>query len=448
MKNKLRKIKRYLRLLEKNLEVNATPVSDIFTCPTGYKTDNSLPDLAGMTPYTQGDFWGSGWDTHAWFRFTVTPTAEHSFLRVETERKKGWDADNPQFLLYIDGKIAQGLDINHRDYPLETGKTVDVALYAYTGPKVERAQLFVDVVVHSPAIEGLYYDIRYPTEMLEYLDAESAEYAAIVDYLWQAVSMLDLYEMGSADFLASTERARDYLAREFYGNYCQPQRAVTVGIGHTHIDCAWKWTLRQTREKVQRSFSTVLELMRRYPEYKFMLSQPELYRYLKEEAPEKYAELKELVAEGRWEPEGAMYLEPDCNLTSGESLVRQIMHGKRFFREEFRKECKILFLPDVFGYSAALPQILKKSGVDYFVTAKIGWNDTNKMPHDTFYWEGIDGTEIFTSFITTQEYVRDENHKRHLHLCRKGEKEQPQGRVSSRKYRGAFCHGCPLRQGL
>ena len=135
-----------------------------------------------------------------------------------------------------------------------------------------------------------------------------------------------------------------------------------------------------------------------------MLSQPNLYEYLKEEAPEKYGELMALVKEGRWEPEGAMYLEPDCNLTGGESLVRQLMLGKRFFQEEFGVESKVLFLPDVFGYSAALPQILKKSGVEYFVTSKISWSDTNTMPMDMFYWEGIDGTEIFTSFMTAQDF--------------------------------------------
>jgi alpha-mannosidase len=166
----------------------------------------------------------------------------------------------------------------------------------------------------------------------------------------------------------------------------------------------WKWARAQTREKIQRSFATAKSLMDRYPEYIFMLSQPELYRYLKEEAPEKYEELKGLVREGRWEPEGAMYVEPDCNLTSGESLVRQLIFGKRFFREEFGVESNILFLPDVFGYSAALPQILRKSGVDYFVTSKISWNDTNTMPMDMFYWEGIDGTEIFTSFMTAQNF--------------------------------------------
>ena len=144
--------------------------------------------------------------------------------------------------------------------------------------------------------------------------------------------------------------------------------------------------------------------MKRYPEFKFMLSQPELYQYLKEEAPEKYAELKKLMADGRWEPEGAMWLEPDCNLSSGESFVRQLIHGRRFFKEEFGTTCKVLFLPDVFGYSAALPQILKKTGIDYFVTSKISWNETNKLPVDEFLWQGIDGTEIFTIFLTAQDY--------------------------------------------
>jgi alpha-mannosidase len=169
------------------------------------------------------------------------------------------------------------------------------------------------------------------------------------------------------------------------------------------------WARNQTKEKIQRSFANAKVLMDDYPEYLFTLSQPELYRYLKEEAPEKYEELKQLVKDGRWEPEGSMWVEADCNLTCGESLVRQIMHGKKFFREEFQKETKALLLPDVFGYSAALPQILKKSGVDYFVTSKISWNDTNTIPYDNFYWEGIDGTEIFTTFITGRK--ADKNHE-------------------------------------
>lgn len=403
MQSKLRKIKRYLRLLEKWRWKNATPVGDILTCPCDYKVDNTIPDTADMKPYTQGDLWGSGWDTHAWFRFAVTPTAENSFLRIETERKTGWDADNPQFILYVNGKMVQGLDINHRESPLAAGERAEVAIYAYTGPKIERAQLFADVVELDVDVEGLYYDLRYPAEMLEYLNPESGEYAGIVDALWHAVSMLELYDPADAEFRASVCRARAFMEKEFYGEYCGTQNATTVCVGHTHIDCAWKWTLRQTREKVQRSFSTVLELMRRYPEYKFMSSQALLYKNLKEEAPEVYDELKARIAEGRWECEGAMWVEADCNLSSGESLVRQILYGKNYFMDEFGVENRVLWLPDVFGYSAALPQILRKSGVDWFVTSKISWNDTNRMPYDAFRWRGIDGTEINTRFITGQK---------------------------------------------
>lgn len=143
--------------------------------------------------------------------------------------------------------------------------------------------------------------------------------------------------------------------------------------------------------------------MERYPEYKFMSSQPQLYEYLKEESPKTYERVKKAVAEGIWEPEGAMWVEADCNLISGESMIRQILFGKRFFREEFGKESEILWLPDVFGYSAMMPQILKKTGVSAFVTSKISWNDTNMMPHDTFLWQGIDGTEIFSYFLTAQD---------------------------------------------
>jgi len=402
MKTKLRQIKKYMKLLGEQRVRSTEPVTGIVMCTADYKTDNSLPPLSHMTPFEAGTEWGYGKDTHAWFRFSITPKTAHPFLRISTERS-GWDADNPQFILYVDGKMRAGLDVNHREVPLEVGKTVDIALYAYTGPRVEKAKLFADVVEIDPEIEGLYYDIRYPFEMLSFLGKESAEYAAIVDYLWRAVNLLDLFDLSSSEFLASVTRVREFLKKEFYEDYCKPGRTSTVCIGHTHIDCAWLWTLRQTREKVQRSFSTVLELMRRYPEYKFMSSQAFLYKNLKEEAPEVYEEVRARIAEGRWECEGAMWVEADCNLSSGESLVRQVLYGKNFFRDEFGVDNKVLWLPDVFGYSGALPQILKKSGVDWFVTSKISWNDTNRMPYDTFRWRGIDGTEIDSYFLTAQK---------------------------------------------
>ncbi|MGN0179444.1 MAG: alpha-mannosidase, partial [Monoglobaceae bacterium] len=188
----------------------------------------------------------------------------------------------------------------------------------------------------------------------------------------------------------------------YYGKYA-PHEATVDCIGHTHIDVAWMWTYAQTREKVQRSFSIVVELMKRYPEYKFTISQPQLLEYLKEEVPSVYADIKELVKQGRIDIEGAMWVEPDCNLPSGESLVRQIIWGKRFIKDEFGVDSKILWLPDVFGYSAAIPQILNKSGVDKFVTSKIGWNEFNQIPYDLFKWVGVDGTEVSTHFMTCRD---------------------------------------------
>ncbi len=399
MKNKLRKIRQYLKIIEGQRRVGKTPVTDIFYCPCDYKVGNTPPPLEKMTPFENGSAWGTGADSHAWFRFTVTPSHPNTMLRIETERN-GWDADNPQFIIYINGRTVQGLDTNHRELPLEEGVTADIALYAYTGPKIASVSLYVNLFEFSPALEALYYDICYPLDMLDYLDDEGEAYARIVDYLWRAVSMLYLYDINSPEFFASVSTAHEFLEKEFYGKYCEEQKFTTVGIGHTHIDCAWKWTLKQTREKVQRSFATVLELMRRYPDYKFMSSQAFLYQNLKEEAPEIYREVAEKIKEGRWECEGSMWVEADCNLSSGESLIRQVIYGKNFFMDEFGVENHLLWLPDVFGYTAALPQILRKCGVDWFVTSKISWNDTNRMPYDTFRWRGIDGTEINTHFIT------------------------------------------------
>jgi len=411
----MKKVKRYLKILDSMRFCNTVAVDDIYTLPCGYKKDNTFPPKESFAKYIPDSDWGSGWDTHAWFCFNVN-VPEHMRklpvrLSVRTD-KQGWDASNPQFICYIDGKMRQGLDTNHTFVSLGEGENFEVFLYAYTGAKIESAKLYVELVNVNPEIEALYYDIRVPLETLGFMKEYSREYSEILAHLDRAVSMLSLYDTKSEEFFESVARAREYMQSEFYGSYCKEQDATTVCIGHTHIDCAWKWTLLQTREKVQRSFATVLELMKIYPEYKFMSSQPLLYKNLKEEAPELYEEVKQRVKEGRWECEGAMWVEADCNLSSGESLVRQIIYGKRFFREEFGVDSRVLWLPDVFGYSAAMPQILRKCGVDWFVTSKISWNDTNTIPFDTFRWKGIDGTCINTHFLTGQKKGKGEPDRR------------------------------------
>ena len=380
-------------------------LTEVEYVPCGYKKGNT-PPTEGWMPYNP-DIPLKGMDGHYWlrssFRTPAVGEGEELILRITTGYEGQSDTLNPQGLLYLNGKMVQGLDTNHSEVSLEPDTEYELYNYFYVGMIHGSTSYRMKLMALDRQVEQLYYDVKVPYDVCVTMNSEDENYIRMMSVLADATRVPDLRVPGSESFRRSMDEAIRFMAEEFYGKLCTTEgKPVVHCVGHTHIDVEWKWHRAQTREKMQRSFATAKSLMDKYPEYKFTLSQPELYRYLKEEAPEKYEELKELVAEGRWEAEGAMYLEADCNLTSGESLVRQILHGKKFFKDEFGVDNKVLFLPDVFGYSAAMPQILKKSGVEYFVTSKISWNDTNMMPKDAFYWEGIDGTEIFTSFITTQ----------------------------------------------
>ncbi len=232
---------------------------------------------------------------------------------------------------------------------------------------------------------------------------DEENYRRIPVKLGPAADALDLREPYSSRFYRSIEEMERIVKKEFYENV-NTSSPVVSAIGHTHIDIAWLWTVDQTREKAVQSFSTVLELMDRYLDYKFMSSQPILYQFVKEQEPELYERIRDRVREGRWETDGAMWLESDCNLPAGESLVRQIIKGEQFFREEFGISNRCLWLPDVFGYSAAIPQILKKCGIPYFLTTKIAWNQFNQLPNDTFMWKGIDGSRVFVFMPTACDF--------------------------------------------
>ncbi|MGL5245773.1 MAG: alpha-mannosidase, partial [Sarcina sp.] len=358
--------------------------------------------------FKTGDLWGN--ESHGWFKAIVDVPKEfeghtialsfHTFLG-------DWDnTTNPQFILYINGEHIQGLDINHKETILThnavAGERYEIDLHAHIG-RIEgkKSTLHGKLVVIDEEARKLYFNINVPLIVCKKLNKEDKRRIDMLNVLNEAVNMIDLRRPFSKEYSESLKATNEFLEENFYEKLCGHEEVIATCVGHTHIDVAWLWTVAQTREKVARSFSTVLKLMDDYPEYIFMSSQPQLYKFLKEDHPKVYEKIKEKVKEGVWEPEGAMWLEADCNVTSGESLVRQVLHGKRFFKKEFNIDNEILWLPDVFGYSAALPQILKKSDVNYFMTTKISWNQFNKMPYDTFMWKGIDGTEILTHFITT-----------------------------------------------
>ena len=379
------------------------------TC--GYEETGKIPVADGSFKEFKSntDRWGGTADCHAWFLsgIEVKPN-EHgeALLEVSSDAHRGWADVNPQFIAYVDGELRQGIDKNHRDIFLSEGHH-DIALYGYTGSILVEPVDFSAVLKYTDKkVLKVYYDIKVPFEILEYEDEKSKVYTEIKKHLNNAVNLIDLRKPFSDEFYASLDAAEEYLQDEFYGKYCRDGEVHAICIGHTHIDVAWEWTLAQTREKVLRSFSTVLALMEKYPEYRFMSSQAQLYKYVKEESPELFEKIKERIREGRWEVEGGMWVEADCNLSSGESLVRQFIYGKRFMKEELGADSKVLWLPDVFGYSAALPQILNKCGIDKFVTSKIGWNESNKMPYDLFIWHGIDNTPVLTFFMTAQDKVK------------------------------------------
>lgn len=381
------------------------------------RPEDADADPAPFEPFDSRTMHWYGPDKHYWFRADVAVPQEMDgkplWMHVCTQIDEWDDAKNPQFLLFVDGKVTQGVDMNHRDILLDRcakgGQKYRLELQSYTGILHTEFNLIVDLREIDPEIEGLYYDMVVPLEAFPRLEEDGKARRDLESVLNEAVNLIDLRTPYNESFYQSIAAARRYLAKALYTDLAGHEEVIASCIGHTHIDVAWWWTVAQTREKVCRSFATVLKLMDEYPDYKFMSSQPQLYYFLKQRYPELYEQIKQRVAEGRWEPEGGMWVEADCNLTSGESLVRQFLYGKRFFKEEFGVDNRILWLPDVFGYSGALPQIMAKCGIDYFMTTKLAWNQFNKMPYDTFKWRGIDGTEILTHLVTTLGVGQSEN---------------------------------------
>ena len=318
-------------------------------------------------PIKIGDGWGPPWST-TWFHVKGRVPESWTGRPVVATFDLGFDGPTGftcEALVWKDGKPWRGVDPNHRWVPVD-GSYLDFYLEAAANPRATEQGS-----EPAPSMIAL---------------RESPDPAFI---LWQAE--LALHE--STELVAGEARL-------------DLSHRVTA-VGHAHIDTAWEWPIREAKRKVARSWSTQLALMDEYPDYVFAASQPAQYQWMKESYPDIYRRINEKVAAGQWEPVGAMWVEADCNLPSGEALVRQLLHGKRFFMREFGYETKILWLPDVFGYPGNLPQLMAEAGCDFFLTQKLSWNDTNKPEHHTFTWEGIDGTRVFTHFPPADTYNGD-----------------------------------------
>lgn len=381
-----------------------------------YKTAEPVPyseRKSGEHVYMNfGDSWGSQFDC-GWFHFTGT-------VPVECVGKKVVlliDVNGEGLIFNEEGVPVRGVTCVSTNYSPEKGnggkRLYHICDCAAGGEKID---IWMDagcndllgryrengtlkeahITVCDDVFRDTYYDAHVLEDLLDTLDPKSAQYNQILYGMYQAC--LEMKTVAHDEVAIFGEKIRKLYKKEG-DSYLK-----FTAIGHAHIDLAWLWPIRETKRKGARTFATVLDLMKQYPEYKFGASQPQLYQWIKEDYPDLYEQIKERVKEGRWEVQGCMWVEADANLSGGEALVRQIMYGKKFFKDEFGIDVKNLWLPDVFGYSASLPQILRKSGCDYFMTQKLSWSQQNKFPHHTFIWQGIDGTEIFTHMLPEGTY--------------------------------------------
>jgi len=380
---------------------------------------------ARYAPFAVGGMWGSLWDT-AWFRFRgQVPKAWRgrevvALVRVGANAGEGFTAEG---LIYQDGQVVRALNVNRRDVAIATsakggerfeffveaasnggtsaageGAALNMPDYKNGAPlyRLEQAEL---ACVNREAFD-FYYDFKVAVEAMDAFPVTSQRRGELRYALNTSVN---LFSDENPKSIAKARAAlKDVLTRRNGGT-----EHHLSAVGHAHIDTAWLWPLRETIRKCARTFSTALDYMDKYPQYVFACSQAQQYAWMKAYYPEIWQRIKKAVRRGQWEPVGSMWIETDCNLASGESMVRQILHGKRFFQEELGYETKDVWIPDVFGYAASMPQIMRKTGTEYFLTMKISWNQFNRFPHHTFLWEGIDGTSIFTHFPPADTYNAD-----------------------------------------
>jgi alpha-mannosidase len=397
-----------------------------FVCGDPVAVPEALAAL--YVPIGPGTPWGAPWST-TWFRISGKVPPEWAGRRVEAAIDLGFDDRNPGFqaeglAFSPDGVPVKGLSPRNNWLPVKVPSgpsgswTCFVEAVAMPGIMGARSidDRFQPTGLGDPATAGStpLYVLRGAD--LVVVDEDALVLALDVEVLLGVMGQLALTDPRRHEILRALERGLDSYdlaedpgaAREALRDVMAAPAARTAhrisAIGHAHIDSAWLWPVRETVRKCARTFSNVAQLGEQYPELVFACSQAQQWFWMKQHYPAVYEGMKAQVEKGQIVPVGGMWVEPDTNVTGGEALVRQLVFGKRFFLSELGVETEDVWLPDCFGYSAALPQLILLSGSRWFLTQKISWNDTNKFPHHTFWWEGIDGSRVFTHFPPVDTY--------------------------------------------
>ncbi|MDX2933394.1 alpha-mannosidase [Streptomyces ipomoeae] len=382
---------------------------------------------ASYTPFAMDTPWGPPWGT-TWFRMHGQVPSEWAGRRVEAVIDLGfvgdWPGNQAEALVHLtDGTPLKAVNPLNQYVPIGNpvrgGETVDYLVEAASNPDILADNfskitpmgdvltagdkpLYVfrraDIAVLDEEVWHLDLDLQVLRELMVHLGEHEPRRHEILHALDRAMDAVDLDDV-SGSATAVREILAPVLAKPAHAS------AHTIsGVGHAHIDSAWLWPIRETKRKTSRTFSNVTSLADEYEDFIFACSQAVQYEWVRDNYPQVWERIKKAVDKGQWVPVGGMWVESDGNLPGGEAIARQLVHGKRFFIEHFGIETKGVWLPDSFGYNASYPQLAKLAGNEWFLTQKISWNQTNRFPHHTFWWEGIDGTRIFTHFPPVDTY--------------------------------------------
>jgi alpha-mannosidase len=328
-------------------------------------------------PLEPGERFGPMWATW-WFRIETGVDDGHARLL--------WEAGG-ESALWQDGRPLHGLDRQHHDAPLP-GKRFEVELACYEDVTIERCE----VGLRDPDAWRLYWDF----ETLRALEAEADN----------GLDPARAGELGAELNRFCNELDPAILARLYERRNATATHEISA-VGHAHLDTAWLWPLAESKRKAVRTWTTQLRLLDEYPGYRFACSSAQHYAWIEEGLPELWSRVREAVAAGAFVPTGGTWVEPDCNIPSGESLVRQFLHGQRWFESRFGRRCTEFWSPDAFGYNAQLPQIMGSAGISRFFTQKLFWNRFTRPEFHTFVWQGPDGSEVLAHFPPTETYTSD-----------------------------------------
>lgn len=379
------------------------------------------PALDELAPFTVGSRWGTPWDT-TWFRLTGTVPAAWADRDVAALVDLGFRADMPGFqceglVREPDGTPVVGVHPRRTEVPVDAaaGQEVSLIVEAASNPMFPQFHASPQGRLRTASSDPLY---RFTRADLVVVDREAEALLRDVDVLQGVMYTLPRRDRRRIRLLATLERALDVIAQQgadgvgaarevlavALANRAAPSTHRVVATGHAHIDTAWLWPIRETKRKCVRTFTSAVAQMDADPEYVFVCSQAQQYEWVRQAEPALFERIRGHVAGGQWVPVGGQWVESDMNLPSGESIARQIVQGQRWFEEHLGVRCTEMWIPDVFGYPAGLPQLFAAGGMDRFVTQKLSWNATNRFPHHTFWWEGLDGTRVLTHFPPVDTY--------------------------------------------